>query len=749
MKQLFTPRSMFSLALLIVAASTLVASVKASVDGMAEAAFLSVAIFATILAYILGFTKMIARHAWAVIIWLGFLFTFLATTRIASVLWQTVLHLPNLPLSVFLAWLTKQPLDTSFFQVQLDEILDLLTVFAMELFPREGGTSLILREILWDIPILLLCAWAAWWSSRRNLVLTALIPLIGLQAFILNYTDKRTLSLQIAVFAFVFLLGIHQKWSLPQSTGKTQSTVRRETYSIVFILAFLLAIAAGWTPVLSVEDIAEKIEEQQEVNETLGLQNEITESTSNGLPQEHLLNAPEEDLMAIVFTANTGEPLAFENEQPIIPHHYWRWLTYDLYNGKTWSTSHITNMDYPADQALFEFSPERTRVIHQTIKKTSPNDGHLYWINTLIRANQPFSSMWRVLPTPQDPLLHMDMLGSLIQSQEYSTDSLIKEISQLELREASNEYPQEIRDKYLPLPANISQRVLDLSAQITTPHQNAYDKATAIEDYLRTYPYTLDVPPVPEGREIADYFLFDLKTGYCDYYSTSMVVLARAAGLPARLVIGYSSKDYDLATGEYLIRRMNAHSWVEIYFPNIGWVEFEPTANQAKIERPPTPPEPETPEEAPKPEIKSREGIKYEKHGWFVEKNYLLPVSILAGIILIVFLWYLRLQGLRLTYKNISAMYRHVYYHGKKIRRETGTNETPSLFAENLKAKLRLDRRFLLPAAGEIDQLTSLYLQETYSPHPITRQERIQAIKRWRRLVWRLLYARMITRSIR
>lgn len=73
--------------------------------------------------------------------------------------------------------------------------------------------------------------------------------------------------------------------------------------------------------------------------------------------------------------------------------------------------------------------------------------------------------------------------------------------------------------------------------------------------------------------------------GYCDYYGSAMVVLARSAGLPARIVVGYASGEYDASTVQYFIRMMDARTWAEIYFPEIGWVEFEPTASQPLILR--------------------------------------------------------------------------------------------------------------------------------------------------------------------
>lgn len=134
---------------------------------------------------------------------------------------------------------------------------------------------------------------------------------------------------------------------------------------------------------------------------------------------------------------------------------------------------------------------------------------------------------------------------------------------------------------YLQLPVQLPQRVRDLSASLVAPYQNNYDKAKAIEQFLATkYPYTLDVRSTPRNRDFVDYFLFDLNEGYCSYYASAMVILARCAGIPARYVEGYmlppNPTEEDGST--YIVTNMQAHAWVEIYFEGYGWLPFEPTA---------------------------------------------------------------------------------------------------------------------------------------------------------------------------
>jgi hypothetical protein len=147
-----------------------------------------------------------------------------------------------------------------------------------------------------------------------------------------------------------------------------------------------------------------------------------------------------------------------------------------------------------------------------------------------------------------------------------------------ELRMASTDYPDWAADVYLTLPEELPERVGELAEEITADAPTAYDQALALQDYLRGYEYNLDLSAPPADRDVVDYFLFDLQEGYCDYYASAMVVMARSLGIPARLAFGYATGAYDLELEAYQVTRADAHSWVEIYFPEYGWIRFEPTA---------------------------------------------------------------------------------------------------------------------------------------------------------------------------
>ncbi|RME55203.1 MAG: transglutaminase domain-containing protein, partial [Caldilineae bacterium] len=138
---------------------------------------------------------------------------------------------------------------------------------------------------------------------------------------------------------------------------------------------------------------------------------------------------------------------------------------------------------------------------------------------------------------------------------------------------------------HLQLPDTITDRTRDLAAALTREASTPYDKASAIEAYLRTLPYDLEVPGPPANADVADFFLFDLGRGYCDYYTTAFVVLARLNGLPARFATGYISVYWNFEEQAWTITEAEAHSWPEVYFPDLGWIPFEPTAGRPPLER--------------------------------------------------------------------------------------------------------------------------------------------------------------------
>src|SRR5262249_45829421 len=122
-----------------------------------------------------------------------------------------------------------------------------------------------------------------------------------------------------------------------------------------------------------------------------------------------------------------------------------------------------------------------------------------------------------------------------------------------------------------------SERIGALARDVTQAQRSVYEKATAIETYLRhNYRYSLDAPLAEQDQPLEE-FLFSRKTGYCEHYATAMVIMLRTIGIPARLVTGFLATEWNEYGNYYLVRQQDAHAWVEVHLPHSGWIMMDPT----------------------------------------------------------------------------------------------------------------------------------------------------------------------------
>jgi transglutaminase-like putative cysteine protease len=259
---------------------------------------------------------------------------------------------------------------------------------------------------------------------------------------------------------------------------------------------------------------------------------------------------------------------------------YWRAVTYQAYTGRGWrGTVDQTTRAVEAGERHPSAYEARAELEQRVTIRAGRGDA-------LLAAGQPVA-----LGVPAtleysgglggDPLA-LDLAGALrsprarIPGLTYSATSAVSTAGEAALRAAGTGYSPLIRNWY-GRPPDVPERVRALARQLAPPSATPYDRARAIEAHLRTLRYELKVPVPPAGRDGVDFFLFDSKTGYCDYFASAMVVLLRSAGVPARVASGYALGELDPTTGRWIVRDANAHSWVEVYFPRYGWVEFEPS----------------------------------------------------------------------------------------------------------------------------------------------------------------------------
>jgi hypothetical protein len=183
-----------------------------------------------------------------------------------------------------------------------------------------------------------------------------------------------------------------------------------------------------------------------------------------------------------------------------------------------------------------------------------------------------------VIPEQPDTLSLRSAGGEVNPGQTYQITSSVSLAQPQELRLAGEDYPLWAVTQYTQLPPTLPQRVRDLANRLTANAYTPYDKAKAIENYLKTFEYTLQVEPPAYNADGVDHFLFNLKRGYSEYFASAMTVMLRTQGIPARLATGYTVGDRLPDHDDiFIVNDSHSHAWVEVFFPRYGWITFEPT----------------------------------------------------------------------------------------------------------------------------------------------------------------------------
>jgi transglutaminase-like putative cysteine protease len=266
---------------------------------------------------------------------------------------------------------------------------------------------------------------------------------------------------------------------------------------------------------------------------------------------------------------------------------YWRARVYDTYENGRWSVS---------GSEIVPFSPETDDSLDAGITIDKRLEYTFNWQSSasslLMTPGYPLwisrSGAFQANPSREDTydLFSWSASTPVQNGDQYQVQAALLNPTVKQLRAAPGTYPVWIKDRYLALPDNLPGNIRRLAERLTREHDNNYDKAVAITNYLRAeMEYNLEVSPTPAGVDPVEWFLFTVKSGFCNYYASAEVLLLRAAGIPARMVVGYAPGDYK-SGGYYQIKAKDAHAWPEIYFAGIGWVEFEPTASLDVIFRP-------------------------------------------------------------------------------------------------------------------------------------------------------------------
>lgn len=259
----------------------------------------------------------------------------------------------------------------------------------------------------------------------------------------------------------------------------------------------------------------------------------------------------------------------------------WRGNVFDHYDGRGWQIQ----VDRPKlslrrqSTGDFGIPPDPWEDYRQAPRLSVEHEFRLavYCQGLLIAAYEPVSVELEGSSLKVDPLRRL-LCRRLGPGTRYRVYASLKEVSPTDLHRAGGPLPAAIRAAYLALPADLPQRLRDYAWQVCRGASSPYDRLVRLElDLAARHAYTQTPPAIPPGREVVDYFVFEMKAGSCLHFATALAVLGRVVGVPTRLVTGYGSGIQNPASGYYEVREKDAHAWVEAYVAPYGWIELDPT----------------------------------------------------------------------------------------------------------------------------------------------------------------------------
>ncbi|MDQ3856680.1 MAG: DUF3488 and transglutaminase-like domain-containing protein [Chloroflexota bacterium] len=332
------------------------------------------------------------------------------------------------------------------------------------------------------------------------------------------------------------------------------------------------------------------------------------------------------------------------------------------------------------------------------------------------RNHPPVITYTYAEPTQEDQMSLLSVAPLRVGS-EYRITSVVADPTTKQLTTAKGQLPAYIEERYVQIPDTVPDRVRRLALDITRGAKTTSEKADAIESYLRTMNYREDMPATPPSRDFVDYFLFDLKEGYCTYYASAMAVMLRSLDIPARVVTGFAPGKYNDQIGRYEISESQAHAWPQVYYPGLGWVNYEPTPIRQRVQRE-TPDRPATGPGAPnsidpsRRAVEDRFGSRQAGAQAQVEQGGVpLPIralaTVLGALVLAAALIYVaslvRLRGL----SGATRQYAKLTQVGTAIGVAPRVSQTPNEYGGRLGAQLHR-------AGSSVRHITSEYVAEVF-----------------------------------
>jgi len=483
-----------------------------------------------------------------------------------------------------------------------------------ELFANRPIEDPLFFIALLSIPYCLAAIFSGYQLTRYSNGIAAILPggILMLSIFVNLYTEK-DYSWLFAVYIFfsIVLLG-RQKFIVDkkgwyrdriQFSSETGSDLNNIVMASAALVIFLV-----WTVPKALPFIKEAKADWDRTSNELWGDNEQLDS----------FFAPEDErtlpISSTVNRLNLGTEIT-QSEKALflvyvppdakdIPRLYWRGKIYNIYSIDHWQTANDQKVPFAPEGGNFIIpDTSHRRFISFTFYVLTNEQPIIYtasqpiWVNHKSVVDHfsigPKNGGIDDINTDDTDVIRWDIFSlistpSLSSGESYSINSLMASPSIRELREASVEYPDWVIENYLQHPQDLSPRITELAYKLSEPFDNPYDKTIAITNYLRENINYSPVITFPENgvKDPIEYFLFESKQGFCNYYASAEVLMLRSIGIPSRLAVGYAAGEPNEDLSVYTVREKDYHAWPEVYFPTYGWIEFEPTGNQNPVERP-------------------------------------------------------------------------------------------------------------------------------------------------------------------
>ncbi len=437
---------------------------------------------------------------------------------------------------------------------------------------------------------------SAWYTFRHPRLWRAILPMgLVLLSVVYYYNGPRPLLYYLAGFAVLALLFIARTHLVEQEVEWRSASVRYEKniwfdFLRAALVVTLIVLLLSWTlPTLSASTSVNNA-----LSSTQGpwrdFQDEWTRLFSALRSYGGVTADPYQETLALGGPRTVGNTLIMDvSVEHQLPNVYWQAIAYDTYYDGSWevAANAESRLHFPDDGALEVPETRSRQVVQQVVTNYLPNSSFIYAAPELVSSDKQM--FVESTPDGQGNELVTSARSRFVlrQGDDYRVASRMSNADAESLRLAVESYPSWVTERYLQMPDTVTQDTIDLAVEITGEFNNNFDKSIAVRDYLRNsiqYNDQIDAPP--EGIDPVHHVLFESQEGYCNYYASAMAVMLRSQGIPSRVVSGYAQGDFDENSMSYRVRANNAHTWVEVYFPAFGWIQFEPTASIPTVDRP-------------------------------------------------------------------------------------------------------------------------------------------------------------------